>query len=178
MTEAEWLASEDPRPMLAFLRSKVPSRKLRLFVSGCCRQSRWLVSLPGGRGAIEASESWADGLLDQDAVQRLTGAIATEAGDLDYDESLLHFSLALGCGDAYLATFYVMVWLNRCPNPAAERWCANSLRCLNGHLFPHPSVDRGDKPANWLSASVAGLLKLFAGSPLRRTFDLVRRWAR
>jgi hypothetical protein len=35
VTEAEWLAATDPRPMLRFLRGDISARKLRRFVSGC-----------------------------------------------------------------------------------------------------------------------------------------------
>jgi hypothetical protein len=37
MTEAEWLAATDPRPMLDFLRGKASDRRLRLFACACCR---------------------------------------------------------------------------------------------------------------------------------------------
>src|SRR5262249_5472315 len=37
MTEAEWLACQDPTPMLEFLRDKVSDRKLRVFGVDCCR---------------------------------------------------------------------------------------------------------------------------------------------
>lgn len=39
MTEAEWLASTDPKPMLDFLTGKVSDRKLRLFAVGWCLQT-------------------------------------------------------------------------------------------------------------------------------------------
>jgi hypothetical protein len=40
MTEAEWLAATDPRPMLEFLRGKASDRKLRLFAIAALRIAR------------------------------------------------------------------------------------------------------------------------------------------
>jgi hypothetical protein len=37
MTEQEWLASNEPDPMLEYLRNRVTDRKLRLFICACCR---------------------------------------------------------------------------------------------------------------------------------------------
>jgi hypothetical protein len=71
MTEAEWLASTDPRKILAFLHGEASKRKLRLFAVACARDlleynpashpdERW-----GGRKAFESAilraEAFADG---------------------------------------------------------------------------------------------------------------------
>jgi hypothetical protein len=59
MTESEWLAAEEPQPMLNFLGSRVSDRKLRLFACGCCR----LAGFPNQkvRRAVEVAERFADG---------------------------------------------------------------------------------------------------------------------
>jgi hypothetical protein len=61
MTEAEWLACEDPAPMIEFLRGKVSERKLRLFCCACCRRV-WHHLGRGRRRAVEIAERCADGV--------------------------------------------------------------------------------------------------------------------
>lgn len=57
-TEAEWLASVDPPPMLCFPHS---ARKLRLFACACCRSIWHLLSDERSRKAIDVAELYADG---------------------------------------------------------------------------------------------------------------------
>jgi hypothetical protein len=56
MTEAEWLASDDPRAKLEFLRDKASERKLRLFACACCRRIDRLIIDPRGRDALAFAE--------------------------------------------------------------------------------------------------------------------------
>jgi hypothetical protein len=68
MTEAEWLASTDPEPMLAFLRRKASERKLRLFAVACCRRIWHLIPEEVGRRAVELAEEYAAGMLAEEAL--------------------------------------------------------------------------------------------------------------
>jgi hypothetical protein len=61
MDEAAWLACNDPRLMLQFLRGKVSDRKLRLFACAYCRVVRGLWHLGAG-AAVAVAERYADGL--------------------------------------------------------------------------------------------------------------------
>ncbi|HEY1189494.1 MAG TPA: hypothetical protein VGE74_17715 [Gemmata sp.] len=67
MTEAEWLACGNPRPMLEFLRGKASDRKLRLFACGCTRRLLPLMPDKRGRIALEVAENIADGLVSGEA---------------------------------------------------------------------------------------------------------------
>jgi hypothetical protein len=60
VTEAEWLAATDPRPMLEFIGSRASDRKLRLLACACCRRVWHLANAPG-RVAVETAERFADG---------------------------------------------------------------------------------------------------------------------
>src|SRR5262245_41155466 len=65
MTEAEWLAATDPRPMLRHVRTTPNERKFRLFA--CCCRSIWgLLNTACSRTAVEVAERFADGLMSED----------------------------------------------------------------------------------------------------------------
>ena len=56
MTEAEWLACEDPQRMLYSLRESLSARKLRLFAVACAGQVRRLLSDQRGQAALAFAE--------------------------------------------------------------------------------------------------------------------------
>ncbi len=61
MTEAEWLACDDPMRMLAFLSGKVHLRKLRLFACACCRLVWGLMPEDALRRAVALAEEFTEG---------------------------------------------------------------------------------------------------------------------
>jgi hypothetical protein len=61
MTEAEWLACEDPQPILEFLRGRASEQKLRLLACGCCYHVYIGYEDGDEWAAVEVSERYADG---------------------------------------------------------------------------------------------------------------------
>ena len=70
MTEQEWLACTDPRPMLRFMRSRAGDRKLRPFAVACCRRISYFVvdselhpqNRQDSQNALKVTDLFADGL--------------------------------------------------------------------------------------------------------------------
>lgn len=70
MTEQEWLAANDSRPMLEFLLDRLTERKLRLFAFACCRRIWSLLRDDRTRKAVEAGEHYADGLISRQELRQ------------------------------------------------------------------------------------------------------------
>jgi hypothetical protein len=80
MTEAEWLACDDPARLLQALGPEMApgfvvgvgrplsDRKLRLFACACCRHIRHHFDDPRFLRAVEVAEDFADGLVDERAL--------------------------------------------------------------------------------------------------------------
>lgn len=65
MTEADWLASTNPEPMLEFIRRQATARKVRLFAVACCRRIWSSLEHDEFRDAVRKAELFADGLTDR-----------------------------------------------------------------------------------------------------------------
>jgi hypothetical protein len=63
MTEAEWVACEDPKALLEHFRDRFSNRKLRLFGCACCLLV-WEHLKDECRAAVRVAERYADGVAD------------------------------------------------------------------------------------------------------------------
>jgi hypothetical protein len=172
MTEAEWMQCEDPKALLQYLkelgasRTKKGRRRLRLFGCACC----WRIqdSLDAAsRGAIEASERFAEGLLSKQDLEEVEKATLHRAWGAAQDSQ--HAVVLWACHNAVrqgappkraaaVANFvrFFLVGADRLrykealragidtPDAAvlkteAAAQCA-LLRCLFGEIFCSPSI--------------------------------------
>src|SRR5438309_816166 len=63
ITKSEWLNSDKPSLMLKHLQGKTSDRKLRLFAVACCRRIWQILVDELYRSAVQAAESYADGIV-------------------------------------------------------------------------------------------------------------------
>ena len=77
MTEAEWLACDDPRQMIDFLRNEVSDRKLRMFAVAwaCCYVMLSGTNEPSAWRAIEACEQFTDGTISEEELITARGPV-------------------------------------------------------------------------------------------------------
>src|SRR5262249_28372870 len=83
MTDTEWLACTDPKPMLEALRGRASDRKLRLFACACCRTVWEHLADPRGRRAVEVAERLADHPATRDEVSAAAAAVAEARGEAE-----------------------------------------------------------------------------------------------
>jgi hypothetical protein len=174
MTEAEWLASDDPRRMLPFLRARgvLTERKRRLFTVACCRRIHHLMTA-GAREAVRAVERFADGRVGADAVRRAWAAVgyarteprriaasaaraASYPPELNFDDS----SGVAGYAEQAAAADRGGTPAARAAETAAQ---AHLLRDISGNPFRPVNADR-----SWLTSTVVSLAQ---GTYAERAFD-------
>lgn len=142
MTEPEWLASDDPEPMLAFLRGRASARQLRLFAVACSRRV-WLVLDNPGRAAVEAAERFADGLIGPEALRAARLACRAAGGQASWYAAATDPFIAAGNA-------------SRSARAAAEGAAqAALLRDIVGNPFRSVTI----APA-WVTPQVARLVQL------------------
>ena len=100
MTEAEWLATTDPAPMLEFLRRKAGNRKLRLLAVAKC-QSVWTMLPVACQNLNDMLERYADELVTTDEYLAAWDPAAAEvhAADHDSPDALTYATASVGVSD-------------------------------------------------------------------------------
>jgi hypothetical protein len=109
MTEAEWLACDDPHSMLTFLGDKASERQLRLFAVACVRRVRRLLPDALSQMLVEVAEQFADGAASWE--ERNAAFHRTRRSFLD-TFSLSHgVTAARAARDAATAAFLDGAWV-------------------------------------------------------------------
>src|SRR5262245_26933388 len=145
MTESEWLACDDPQPMLGFFRRKASDRKLRLFACACCRRIWHLLTDARSRKAVEVAEQCADGRADPQALVEASDSAWAAAKEL-----ITSYQTASGFGPSADPDFMYGMHDDRLAAPAA---CAAAYASTD---------DLGDAPS---AAHYACHAKVQAASP-------------
>jgi hypothetical protein len=160
MTEAEWLACEDPRPMLELLTENASDRKLKLFATASFRHITDLLPDSEQQRAIEMLEQMAEGTATKEArstaIRDAHSAIPPEDWvDDGVPADHLHFVAlilyrALASSDA--AGHAVHAARGREDGAAERRVQSRLIRDLFGNPFRPVTVD-----TEWLTSTVIAL---------------------
>lgn len=167
MTEAEWLACDDPIAMLDAVWRNVSARKLRHFAVACCRDLWPLLTDERSRAAVEIAERYAEGLVGREELGRARDHAREAHRRFNAFDQLRSWRAAGAVQDATRdnarsAALNAAAESSRAMNPSdmnhfdedAMRRRATFLRCIIGNPFRPQAWD-----STWLMPSVVALAK-------------------
>jgi hypothetical protein len=173
MTEAEWLALDDPIPMLEFFRDKASDRKLRLFAVAYCRNQMDQTSPKWLRQLVNTLEGYTEGTRHQiklfskynkafERLQRLRRAdsplpgVPARHAALTRRERVRHLeALVVACGpsDPQIAIGSILSSIRRSPDlDSTQLQGIAFLRDIFGNPFRPISFN-----SSWLTSTVTAL---------------------
>ena len=91
MTEAEWLAGDDPEPMIEHHCATATLRKTRLLGIACCRRLDDMLDNLDAKRALRVAELWAEGecgAVERKEARRVAQAVAELASRLSLEDGL------------------------------------------------------------------------------------------
>jgi hypothetical protein len=150
MTEAEWTAANDPKPMLAFLLKTGPAtaRKSRLFACACCRRIWDRLPDPCNRELVVAVEDHLDGSFDDPILHE--AIVASSRREYDFRDQPAYWAAKyLGRGyykftaaeSAFVVAQRVQeAWGESSHPPAGVAGLADLARDVFGNPFRPPSA--------------------------------------
>jgi hypothetical protein len=150
MTEAEWLACEEPDPMLNLPSCRRSDRKLRLFAVACCERIWHLIPTEPSRRCVEVARRLADGL---EKLGERRAAVKAAMGDSDTTP-------AAACVGATSA------------HEAAVRTADHAAIAVAKERFPE-LYESGERIPEWFKVvgcewiAQCGLLREIFGNPFR-----------
>jgi hypothetical protein len=169
MTEAEWLAATDPRPMIGFLRGRLTDRKARLFIVACCHLVADLFTDHESRNAVDMGERYTAGEASDDDRIKAWTSVGNDLSDRIQDASWWADEAAEWAVDILYKDGSVYRAAARASRsathakPGSVVQQRSLLHCIVGNPFRPVAVD----PA-WLTPTV---LSLAEGIYADRAFD-------
>jgi len=177
MTEKEWLACEDPRVMLSFLRSKASKRRTGLlFAAACCRRVWQHMSRPESRAAVETAELFADGRAGKEDRIRAWKAAMRAVDSLDVGDRIRWRAAAAGAALSLFNPFdgvdVILYYVPDVAGAVASR--AAGLDPQEAWYTNHPTSNNASFAE---AAALAGLMRDVLGPLLFRGIEARPAWA-
>jgi hypothetical protein len=164
MTEDEWLASDNPEPLLWHARRRANARKRRLVGCACCRRVWHLVGDRRSRQAVEAGESFADGQIDRKQLARARAAAPARAdGNTPLGVALAAAATALSRTDhevlTLIAQYTAQTFVDKKGRTGERKAQADLVRHIVGNPFRSVSG-----PESWPTSVTQLAESLYAGA--------------